>query len=94
MKYSLFILKNKIFFQKTQISFPRNIEHQIFLDPQLQLLRVFGYHLSIQSLISRKRYAQKASGCGAETIPDFEREMITDISIKYSYLSHITLVTD
>ena len=94
MKYSLFILKNKKYFQKTQISFPKNIEHPIFLDPQLQLLRFFGYHLTIQSLISRKRYAQKASGFGTETIPDFEREMITDISIKHFYLSHTTLVTD
>ena len=94
MKYSLFILKNKKSLQKTQISFPKNIEHQIFLDPQLQLLRVFGYHLTIQSLISRKRYAQKASGCGTEIIPDFQREMIIDISIKHSYLSHTTLVTD
>ena len=59
MKYSLCILKNKKSFQKTQMSFQKNIEHQIFLDPQLQLLRVFGYHLTIQSLTSRKRYAQK-----------------------------------
>ena len=63
----------------------------IFLGPQLQLLRVFGYHLTIQPLTSRKRYAQKASGCGTETVPDFEREMVTDdISITHSYLSHIT----
>ena len=60
------------------------------MDPQLQLLRVFGYHLTIQSLTSRKRYAQKASGCGTEIVPDFEREMMTDISIKHSYLSHTT----
>ena len=94
MKYSLCILKNKKYFQKTQISFPKNIEHQIFLDPQLQLLRVFGYHLTIQSLILIKWYAQKASGCGTEIIPDFEREMITDITIKHSYLSQTTLVID
>ena len=94
MKYSLCILKNKKSFQKTQISFPKNVEHQIFLDPQLQLLRVFGCHLTIQSLTSRKQCAQKASGCGTETIPDFEREMITDISIKHYYFSQTTLVTD
>ena len=62
MKYSLHILKNKNYF-KRQISFPKCIEHQIFLTPQLQLLRVFEYHLTNQSLTSRKWYAQKTSGC-------------------------------
>ena len=51
------ILKKKIFFQETQISFPKCIEHKIFLDTQLQLLGVWGYHLTIQSLTSRRRYA-------------------------------------
>ena len=37
MKYSLQILKNK-YFQETQISFPKCIEYQIFLETQLQLL--------------------------------------------------------
>ena len=47
MKYSLQILKNKNFFRETQISFPKCIEYQIFLDPQLQPLGGFGYHLTI-----------------------------------------------
>ena len=64
MKYSLQILEKQNFFQETQISFPKCIEHQIFLDTQLQLLRVWGYHQTIQSLTSRKRYAQKTDGCG------------------------------
>ena len=31
-------------FQETQISFPKCIEHQIFLDPQLQPFEGFRYH--------------------------------------------------
>ena len=31
-------------FQETQISFLKCIEHQIFLDTQLQLLGVLDYH--------------------------------------------------
>ena len=50
-------------FQETQTSFPKCIKHLIFLNPQLQLLRLFGYRLTIQSLTSRKRYAQKTYGC-------------------------------
>ena len=38
MKYNLQILKNNKIFEETQISFPKWIEHQIFLDPQLQPL--------------------------------------------------------
>ena len=33
---------------------------------QLQLLGVFQYHETIQSLTSRKWYTQKMSGCGTE----------------------------
>ena len=46
----IYLAKNKNLF-KRQISFPKCIEHQIFLDPQLQLLRDDVYHLTIQSLI-------------------------------------------
>ena len=34
-------------FQETQISFPEWNEHQIFLDPQLHSIGVFGYHWNI-----------------------------------------------
>ena len=44
MKYSLQILKNKKYFQETQITFPKCIERQIFLDTQLQPLGVFEFH--------------------------------------------------
>ena len=44
MKYSLQILKNKNLFKRQKISFPKCIEHQIFLDTQLQTLGAFGYH--------------------------------------------------
>ena len=67
MKYSLRILKNKNLF-KRQIFFPKWIEHQIFLDNQLKTLGGFGYHYTIQSLTSRKRYAQKTSGCGTDLL--------------------------
>ena len=50
MKYSLCILKNKNLF-KRQISFPKCIEHQTFLDPQLQLLMVFGYHFWVKLIM-------------------------------------------
>ena len=43
MEYSLEYLKTKII-QETQISFPKCIERQVFLDPQLQPLGGFGYH--------------------------------------------------
>ena len=33
-----------IFFHETQISFPKCIEHQIFLDPEQQPLGIFRYH--------------------------------------------------
>ena len=59
-------------FQQTQIHFPKCIKHQIFLDPQLQPLRIFGYDLTIQSLTSRKRYAQKTSGCGTALEQSFQ----------------------
>ena len=49
MKYSLQILKKQKFFQETQISSSKCIEHQIFLDAQLQLLGVWGYHWNILS---------------------------------------------
>ena len=55
--------QKKLFFQETQIFFPKCIEQKIFLDTQLQLLGVWGYHLTIQSLTSRKWYAQKTYGC-------------------------------
>ena len=41
MKYKLRKIKNKTFFQETQISFHECIEHQIFLDTQLQPLSFF-----------------------------------------------------
>ena len=43
MKYSLRILKNKNLSEK-QISFPKSIEHEIFLDTQLQPSGVFAYY--------------------------------------------------
>ena len=44
MKYSLSILKKQKYFQETLISFSKCIEHQIFLDIQLQPVGVFGHH--------------------------------------------------
>ena len=52
-------LKTKIFSRDKYPSPTACIKHKIFLDPQLQPLRVFGYHVTIQSLTSRKQYAQK-----------------------------------
>ena len=66
-------LKQKSF-HEPQTSFPKCIEHQIFLDTLLQPLRVFEYHLTIRSLTSRKRYAQKRSRCGTGM---FNKEDVT-----------------
>ena len=43
-KKSKNINKKQKSFQETQISFPKCIEHQIFLDTQPEPLGVFGYH--------------------------------------------------
>ena len=42
MKYKLQKIRNKTFFQETQISFHECIEHQRFLNTQLQPLSFFG----------------------------------------------------
>ena len=42
------------------MSLPRCIEHQIFLNTQLQPLWVFEYQLVIQSLTLRKQHAKKS----------------------------------
>ena len=49
---------------------PKCNERQILLllDPQLQPWRGLGYHQTIQSLTSSKRYAQKASECSTENL--------------------------
>ena len=56
MKYCLQISKS---FQETEISFPKCIKHQLVLNTQLQPLGFFEYHCTNQSLILRKRYADK-----------------------------------
>ena len=71
-------------FQETQISFTKWIEHQIFLDTQLKPLAGFDYHLTIQSLTSRERYAQKTSRCGTRaTYLVFNRVFHKVSDIKY-----------
>ena len=42
MKYGLWILKNENLCKGLQISFPKYIEYQIFLDTQLQSLEFLG----------------------------------------------------
>ena len=63
MKYSLRILKKKNLFKRLKYPSPNAMNIKYF-DTQLQLLGIFRYHETIQSLTSRKRYAQKTSGCG------------------------------
>ena len=46
MKCRLRILKKQKSFQETQISFPKCIEHHVFLDPQLQPLGGFWVSLN------------------------------------------------
>ena len=62
MKYSLRILKNKNLFKRLKYPSPNAMNIKYF-GTQLQLLGIFRYHETIQSLTSRKRYAQKTSGC-------------------------------
>ena len=63
MKYSLCKLRNKNLFNRRKYPSPNAMSIVFFLYLQLQLSRVFGYHLTIQSLTSRKQYTQILSGC-------------------------------
>ena len=61
--------------------------------PSATAIEVFGYHLTIQSLTSRKRCAPKTSGCGIANIPPIAWDTTGDQSpvVSVSHLKSILL---